>query len=78
MGKATQWLPNADDDLVSLNRSKMPSQEVDELTILSAKQGDVLLLKGDAWPKNDGKGAIHRSPPSSLSQRRVLLTLDPL
>jgi hypothetical protein len=78
MGKGTQWLPNADDDLVSLNQSKMPSQEADELTILSAKQGDVLLLKGDAWPKNDGKGAIHRSPPSSLSQRRVLLTLDPL
>jgi hypothetical protein len=78
MGEGTQWLPHADDDLEALDQSKTHLQKIDGLAILSAKKGDVLLLKGDAWPKNQGKGAIHRSPPSSLSQRRVLLTLDPM
>ena len=78
MGEGTQWLQKADDGLVSLHQSKAPHQKVDGQGILRAKQGDVLLLKGDAWPKNEGKGAIHRSPPSSIRQRRVLLTLDPM
>ena len=79
MGKGTQWLPHtAKGGLESLNQTKALSQMEEQHTILSAKQGDVLLLKGDAWPKNEGKGAIHRSPPNSLTQRRVLLTLDPM
>ncbi|MFT5544084.1 MAG: hypothetical protein ACI97K_000285 [Glaciecola sp.] len=79
MGEGTQWLPNsAKDYLESLNQTKAHCKMEDEHEILSAKQGDVLLLKGDAWPNNDGKGAIHRSPPTSLNQTRVLLTLDPM
>ena len=79
MGTGTQWLPHiAKGGLESLNQTKALSQMEGQHTILSAKQGDVLLLKGDAWPKNEGKGAIHRSPPDSLIQRRVLLTLDPM
>jgi hypothetical protein len=79
MGKGTQWLPHiAKGGLESLNQTKALSQTEDKHSILSAKQGDVLLLKGDAWPKNEGRGAIHRSPPDSLIQRRVLLTLDPM
>jgi hypothetical protein len=79
MGKGTQWLPNAaKDDLELLNQIKTPNQMQGKHEVLSAKQGDVLLLKGDAWPKNEGKGAIHRSPPNPLIQRRVLLTLDPM
>jgi hypothetical protein len=78
IGKGTQWLPHAADDLVSLQQTKAYTQMLDDLTILSAKQGDVLLLKGDAWSKNHDKGAIHRSPPTALDQKRVLLTLDPI
>jgi len=79
MGIGTQWLPHsAKDDLELLNQIKAPSQMKGKHEVLSANQGDVLLLKGDAWPNNEGKGAIHRSPPNSLTQRRVLLTLDPM
>lgn len=42
-------------------------------------EGDVVLLKGERWPKNEGRGAVHRSPPNDATSRpRVLLTLDPL
>ena len=79
MGKGTQWLPHAaKDDLGSLNHTKAHTQMDNKHAILSAKQGDVLLLKGDAWPKNEGRGAIHRSPPNTLNQKRILLTLDPM
>ncbi|WP_437733087.1 DUF1826 domain-containing protein [Sorangium sp. So ce1335] len=37
---------------------------------------DVGLLKGEAWPGNRGRGAVHRSPPGTGS--RVVLTLDAL
>jgi hypothetical protein len=79
MGEGTEWLPNAvKDDFESLNQPKTHSQMEGKHSIFSAKQGDVLWLKGDAWPENEGKGARHRSPPNSLIQKRVLLTLDPM
>ena len=79
MGKGTQWLPHiAKGGLGSLNQIKAPSQMEGKHEILNASEGDVLLLKGDAWPKNEGRGAIHRSPPDSLIKKRVLLTLDPM
>lgn len=40
-------------------------------------EGEVLLLKGDCWPGNEGCGAIHRSPAAGATPR-LLLTLDPL
>lgn len=37
------------------------------------------LLKGEAWPGNEGRGAVHRSPSVVLrGARRVLLTIDGL
>jgi hypothetical protein len=41
------------------NRAIVP----DDTKIRSAGLGDVLLLKGEAWPGNTGRGAVHRSPP---------------
>lgn len=46
--------------------------------IYTAQTGDVVLLKGEAWPDNAGRGAVHRSPPLRASETRVVLTLDPL
>jgi hypothetical protein len=40
--------------------------------------GDVVLLKGEAWPGNAGRGAVHRSPAMVDSAPRLVLTLDPL
>jgi len=46
--------------------------------IHTAQPGDVVLLKGEAWPNNGGHGAVHRSPPMGENETRVVLTLDPL
>jgi hypothetical protein len=44
-----------------------------------AGPGDILLLKGDAWPGNAGRGAVHRSPPiQGTGIRRLVLKLDDL
>ncbi|WP_437754957.1 DUF1826 domain-containing protein [Sorangium sp. So ce1389] len=37
---------------------------------------NVGLLKGESWPGNQGRGAVHRSPPGA--QPRVVVTLDAL
>lgn len=46
--------------------------------IVRAAAGDVVLLKGDSWPGNAGRGAIHRSPAQSANEARLVLTLDAL
>jgi hypothetical protein len=43
-----------------------------------AAASDVVLLKGEAWPKNAGRGAVHRSPSASAVSPRLVMTLDPL
>ncbi len=40
--------------------------------------GDIVLLKGEAWPDNQGRGAVHRSPVASEATPRLVMTLDPL
>ncbi|MBX3212195.1 MAG: DUF1826 domain-containing protein [Labilithrix sp.] len=79
-GAPTEWLDERDvDRSVLAGPSPMPvaaavrhDAEVHRCSTL-----DVLLLKGAAWPGNELRGAIHRSPPRSASPR-LLLTLDPL
>jgi hypothetical protein len=39
---------------------------------------DVVLLKGEAWPDNQGLGAVHRSPAITGALPRLVMTLDPL
>lgn len=46
--------------------------------IRRAEASDVVLLKGEAWPKNAGRGAVHRSPMASAASPRLVMTLDPL
>lgn len=43
-----------------------------------ANAGDVILLKGEAWPNNAGRGVVHRSPIASRTSPRLVMTLDPL
>ncbi|BFM11222.1 DUF1826 domain-containing protein [Simiduia litorea] len=38
--------------------------------------GDVALLKGETWEGNSGRGLVHRSPPASDTEPRLVLTLD--
>lgn len=79
----TQWLDNA-----SLDRSKLgwgSQGKADEESglflfpeaIQTAQVGEVLLLKGEAWPDNEVKGVAHRSPSLKPGAKRLVLTLDP-
>lgn len=43
-----------------------------------AEPGDLVFLKGEAWPGNKGHGAVHRSPTATREQPRLVLTLDAL
>lgn len=51
---------------------------VDENHIQRANVGDVVLMKGELWPKNEGNGAVHRSPHADPEHPRIVLTLDPV
>jgi len=61
------------------NKGKPDSQSgiyQDESDIQQLSQGDVALLKGEAWVGNEGKGLIHRSPQLTDQACRLILTID--
>lgn len=75
-GPGSQWLPA---DAVAANLL-LPGVEqngaycADHVQQLQA--GQVALFKGDTWRDNSGSGVVHRSPPMSPGQQRLLVTLD--
>jgi len=82
-GPGTEWIPNEavrreilerpDLTLAAVNRAIVSQPD----GVRFAAAGEVLLLKGEAWPGNAGNGAVHRSPPiEAAGARRLLLTLD--
>jgi SAM-dependent methyltransferase len=75
VGPGTEWLPEPQVDRVALGR-----REPGGVLRLGAPArlaiGAVGLLKGEAWPGNEGRGAVHRSPPVAAGERRVLLTIE--
>jgi hypothetical protein len=81
-GIATQWLNHAVVDRSKLgagNQGKSDEQSglfnnIEDINRLS--EGDVALLKGENWDETQGAGLVHRSPPVSAGERRLLLTLD--
>jgi hypothetical protein len=81
-GIATEWLPHSDADRSKLgigNKGKPDSQSgiyQDESDVQQLSQGDVDLLKGEAWVGNEGKGLIHRSPQLYEQSSRLILTID--
>jgi hypothetical protein len=62
-GPGTEWLPE-------------PANSDDD--IQRAQTAEVVLLKGDAWPNNQGRGALHRSPALPRGEKRLVVTLDPM
>jgi hypothetical protein len=84
-GPATEWLDECDVDRRFLGH---PAQACpDEASgllkpgaqIQSLRSFDIGLFKGEAWPGNEGRGAVHRSPPAtSTTAPRIVMTLDPL
>ena len=81
-GIATEWLSHNDADRSKLgigNKGKPDSQSgiyQDESDVQQLSQGDVALLKGEAWLGNEGKGLIHRSPQLYDQASRLILTID--
>ncbi len=84
-GPGTDWVPEAFVDRQAVYDAASPAhannaalvRDVDE--IRRVPTGAVAILKGDAYPGNDGKGIIHRSPPiMHLGARRLVLTIDDL
>lgn len=82
-GPGTDWLDNAhlvrenlgrmDVDIDTANRSVIRAGGA----LRRCAAGDVLLLKGEGHPGNDGRGAAHRSPPLGASGvARLVLKLD--
>jgi hypothetical protein len=82
-GPGTEWVADADAVRENLQRIDVGVAEANRSVlrrpdaVRHAEVGDVLLLKGDAWPGFAGRGAIHRSPPvEARGARRLLLKLD--
>lgn len=81
-GVATQWLPDQSADRSRLG--KVSAGVPDESSGLFAQpsdvqqlgEGDVALLKGEAWLGNEGHGVIHRSPAVPQGARRLVVTMD--
>ncbi|ALS99999.1 DUF1826 domain-containing protein [Lacimicrobium alkaliphilum] len=80
----TQWLGNAAIDRSKLGHGSGGLDDAhsglysDTTAVCNATAGDVLLLKGEAWPDNEGGGVVHRSPAVPDGTKRLLLTLDPM
>ncbi len=82
-GPGTHYLPqraanvdalgSSDDDAIVANARVTP----DLSALVRCGSGDVVVLKGETWPGNAGRGAIHRSPPIELEGRcRLVLKID--
>lgn len=83
-GSGTEYLADADADRDRLGFAAggQPDETSGLLregaTIARASTGAVVVLKGEAWPGNAGRGAVHRSPATSSDAPRLVLTLDAL
>ena len=47
-----------------------------EQNIQTLTAGDVAILKGELWHGNEDAGIVHRSPPVTTNQPRIVMTLD--
>lgn len=82
-GPGTEWVPG---DRVDRSRLGVGAGGLadhasgllhDPADIRVIAPGFVALLKGEAWPGNDGRGAVHRSPAVPTgAPARVLVALD--
>ena len=84
-GPGTEFVSNDDVDRQYLGYvAGDTGEQLDRLLrtpdcIRKASTFDVVLLKGESWPDNEGAGAVHRSPAMATgSSPRLVMTLDPL
>ncbi len=83
LGPGTEWLDGGDVDRGRLGHRSggLPDERSGLLrpgaVVHRAAAGDLVVMKGTAWPGNEGRGAVHRSP-HTRGGRRVVVTLDAL
>ena len=82
-GPGTDWLPESDLVREHLGPSKLDAETANLKVIREGARlqrcgtGDILLLKGERFPGNLGRGAAHRSPPLEADgATRVVLKID--
>ena len=82
-GPGTDWLPESDLVREHLGPSELDAETANRRVIREGSRlqrcgvGDILLLKGDRFPGNLGRGAAHRSPPLEADgATRVVLKID--
>jgi hypothetical protein len=79
-GPGTQWLDHPDVDrrrLGSPGSTDAPDLLRPGAVVRQLDAFDVGIFKGEAWPGNAGRGAVHRSPPPDGGWR-LLATFDSL
>lgn len=81
-GMGTEWLSEDNLDRSRLGRGNMGLPDIEsgiyfkENCINQLNSSDVAMFKGESWPRNGGKGIVHRSPTVSSDNPRLLLSLD--
>lgn len=84
LGSGTEWLPleatkPRPGNGLQHQTAKTPCRWVyDKSSVQQMQAFDVGLLKGQAWENHEHMAAIHRSCQLEESEKRVLLTLDPM
>lgn len=80
LGPGTEWIENRDCDRRWLGAASVADAErrliLNARRIQQAPEHAIVILKGEAWPEFQGRGAVHRSPPST--GLRVFVSLEPL
>lgn len=83
-GLGTQWLDDQYADRSKLGGHNVSLSDIDSGLILHPKgihQAPVFaitLLKGSLWQGNQQRGVIHRSPPVTAGQTRMVIAIDAL
>ncbi|AKT38986.1 DUF1826 domain-containing protein [Chondromyces crocatus] len=84
VGAGTEYVPSEHVDRRWLGHAACGAPDAESGLLLPGASvrccaaGDVILLKGEAWPGHEGRGAVHRSPDCSARSPRLVMTLDPL
>ncbi|MEE2785959.1 MAG: DUF1826 domain-containing protein [Myxococcota bacterium] len=82
-GPGTEWMLNEDIGREHLGSSELGAKSANARLIRAgaslqqSKEGEVLLLKGETYHGNEGRGVAHRSPPiEALGVNRLVLKID--
>ncbi len=77
VGPGTLWLSEDNINRAAENSEDEELLVIDEDRIMQASEGDVLVLKGAIYPKEETTPILHRSPTIEESgQKRILLRID--